>query len=67
VHALGVLIELGASGPPADGTHLGHRTDDFLGDAADAVGLGQADARLEDDAHQDRTLVEWWQEGARKV
>ena len=52
VHAFGVLVELGAAGAPADGLHLRHLEDQALGDQADAVGLGERDARIEQ--HVDR-------------
>ena len=45
VHALGMLIELGAAGAPADGLDLGHLEDELLGDQADAVRTRQARCR----------------------
>ena len=66
VNAFGMLVELGAPGAPADGAHLGHLGDDLLGDAADAIGFGEADAWLQHDADQHRALVERWQERARQ-
>ncbi len=52
VDALGMLVELGPAGPAADGLHLGNLHYNFLGEAPDAVGLGKADARLQDDADE---------------
>ena len=66
VHALGVLVELGAAGAPADRADLGHLGDELLGEAADAIGFRQADAGLQHDADQHRPLVERRQEGARQ-
>ena len=50
----------------ADGAHLRHLGDDILGDAADAIGFSEADARLQHDADQNRALVERRQERARQ-
>ncbi len=66
VDALGVLVELGAAGAAADRAHLRHVGDNLLGEAADAIGFGQADAGLQHDADQHRALVERRQEGARQ-
>ena len=66
VNAFGVLIELGAARAPSDGADLRHLGDDLLGEAPDAIGFGEADARLQDDADEHRPLVERRQEGARQ-
>ncbi len=66
VHALGMLVELGAARAPPDRVHLGHLCNDLLREPADAVGLGQADARLQNDADQHGAFVERRQERARQ-
>ena len=45
LHALHVLVQLGASGSPRRGDDLGLREEDLLDAAADLVGLGQRGAR----------------------
>ena len=45
--ALGMLVELGAAGAPADRLHLRHVEHEPLGDQPDAVGFGKRDARVE--------------------
>ena len=67
VHALGMLVELGAARATAYSLHLGHLQDEPLGDKADLVGFGQRDARPEQHRDSERALVEGRQEGTRQV
>ena len=66
VDALGVLIELGAAGAPAEALHLGNLHDQPLGDGAEAVGLGQRDAGVVLQVDEDGALVERRQERPRQ-
>ena len=66
VDAFGVLVELGTTSATADRPHLGDVGDNLLGEAADTIGFGQADAGLQHDADQHRALVERRQEGTRE-
>ena len=50
MHALGVLVELGAPRAAADGLHLRHLQDQPLGDQPDPIGFGERDARPEQHA-----------------
>ena len=47
MNALGMLVEFGAAGAPADRLHLRHLHDQSLGDGADAVRFRERNARIE--------------------
>ena len=64
--AFGMLVEFGAARAPAHGFDLGHAEDELFGNQADAVGLGQRDARIEEHVDGEGALVEGRQERARQ-
>src|SRR5437870_4189407 len=64
--ALGVLVEFGAAGTPADRFDLGHLRGKTLGDRAEPTGFGKRDARVELKLNGCRALVERRQETARQ-
>ena len=66
VDALGMLVEFGAAGAPADRFHLRHLHDQAFGDRADAVGFGKRDAGIEGDLDGEGAFVERRQERARQ-
>jgi hypothetical protein len=65
VHALGMLIKLGAPGAAADRTDFRHLGDDPLGDEAKAVRFRQRNPRVVLERDQQRAFVERRQEAAR--
>ena len=66
VHALGVFIEFAASAAPADVCDFRHFEQGLLGNATEAIGLGQGDAGLQLEVDRQRALVERRQETARQ-
>jgi hypothetical protein len=66
MHALGVLVELGATGAPSGLDHLRHLSDQLLGQGADPIGFGQRAAGVEQDIDRQGALVEGGQKGPRK-
>ena len=58
VDALGVVVEFGAAGAAAGLPDLGDFLDEFLGEGADAVGLGEGDAGDGDEVDGDAAFVE---------